>query len=119
MKQPKAPKVWFVYVLLCENDSLYTGISPDPERRLKAHREGRGAAYTRMHKPLEMLSKERIGSYPMALRRERQVKGLSRPAKLRYVENPRRLARPGPSARVWPGRPRRRRGRARSGKETA
>jgi len=45
---------WSVYLVLCENGSLYCGVSNRPAERFAAHLAGRGARYTRMHKPLEM-----------------------------------------------------------------
>ncbi|MGF6148234.1 GIY-YIG nuclease superfamily protein [Kingella potus] len=45
---------WSVYLILCENGALYCGISNRPAQRFAAHLAGRGARYTRMHKPKEM-----------------------------------------------------------------
>ncbi len=45
---------WSVYLILCQNGSLYCGVSNRPAERFAAHLAGRGARYTRMHKPLEM-----------------------------------------------------------------
>ena len=47
-------KTW-VYFLLCENDALYTGTAIDPLSRLRDHRAGRGARFTRMRKPVRLL----------------------------------------------------------------
>ena len=43
----EAPATWFLYVLRCADDSLYTGISPDVTQRLRLHESGRGARYVR------------------------------------------------------------------------
>ncbi len=45
---------WSVYLLWCAGDRLYTGISNQPEKRFAAHRQGRGAKFTRMHPPEQM-----------------------------------------------------------------
>ena len=45
---------WCVYLLLCRGGALYCGISNHPEQRFVAHMAGKGARYTRMHKPIEM-----------------------------------------------------------------
>ncbi|QEY24959.1 GIY-YIG nuclease family protein [Neisseria animalis] len=68
---------WCVYLILCRNGSLYCGISNRPAERLSAHRQGKGAKYTRTHPPLAM----RIVSDGMdkstALKREAEVKKLA------------------------------------------
>ena len=47
-------KKWYVYILRCEDNSLYTGITTDIERRFKEHISGKGAKYTKVHKPLKI-----------------------------------------------------------------
>ena len=90
----RAQPVWSLYILECTDGSLYTGISPRPDKRFEAHCRGKGAAYTRMHKPRALRLIERVGSYREALRRERQVKKLSKAAKRRFIANPRALPPP-------------------------
>lgn len=85
---------WVVYVLRCAGGTLYTGITNDLERRLKAHREGRGAKYTRGRLPLELVYCEHAGSRGAATRRERQIKHLRRKEKLALIA----ARRPGPTA---------------------
>ena len=72
---------WYVYLLRCGDGSLYTGITDDVDRRLAAHRAGKGAKYTRGRGPLELAYVERQPDRPSALRREMAVKKLSRAAK--------------------------------------
>ena len=43
--------MYYVYILRCRGDALYTGITPDPVRRMRAHAAGAGAKYTRAHPP--------------------------------------------------------------------
>lgn len=75
---------WFVYVLRCADDSLYTGITTDVERRLHEHNcdDQKAARYTRSRRPLQLFYQEACADRAAAARREYQVKRLSRPAKL-------------------------------------
>ena len=75
-------KAWFVYLLRCGDDSLYCGITDDVQRRLEAHRAGKGAKYTRGRGPLELVYTEQCESYSAALKREAAIKKLKRPEKL-------------------------------------
>jgi putative endonuclease len=100
----KEQRAWHLYILECEGGSFYTGISPDPQKRFEAHSSGKGARYTKMHKPLRILVTEFVGSYALALRREFQVKLLHKPGKLKYIENPAELAMPSLTDR-WRKRP--------------
>ena len=74
-------KCWYVYILGCGDGTLYTGITTDVQRRLAVHRCGRGAKYTRGRGPLTLLYQEAVGDHPEALRRERQIKALTREEK--------------------------------------
>ena len=65
-------------MLRCGDDSLYTGIAMDVERRLAVHRSGKGAKYTRGRGPLELVYMEECGSHSEALKRELAIKALSR-----------------------------------------
>lgn len=78
---------WCLYILRCGDGSLYTGITNDVERRLEAHRRGRGAKYTRGRGPLELSYREVCGSYSEALKREIQVKALPRAKKLQLIDS--------------------------------
>ena len=78
---------WYVYMLRCGDDTLYTGITDDVERRLAAHRAGRGAKYTRGRGPLELVYREEQPDQSAALRREVQIKKLSRREKLALCQN--------------------------------
>jgi predicted GIY-YIG superfamily endonuclease len=81
---------WFVYILRCGDDSLYTGITSDVERRLAMHRAGKGAKYTRGRGPLTVVYTEQLPDKSAALRRERAIKGLSRSEKLALIEQNRK-----------------------------
>lgn len=72
---------WYLYILRCGDGTLYTGITTDVEKRLEAHRAGKGAKYTRGRQPLELVYREVCGSHSDALKREIQVKKLPRKTK--------------------------------------
>lgn len=74
--------MWFVYIILCEDGSLYTGCSPDPITRFKYHKNGKGGRYTRSHKPVRLLFTEQHELKSSALKREAQIKGWSRQRKI-------------------------------------
>jgi putative endonuclease len=78
---PAPASVWFLYILKCGDGTFYTGVTNDVERRLLAHREGRGARYTRARLPVELIYRESCGPRADALRRECAVKSLGRQAK--------------------------------------
>ncbi len=73
---------WFVYILRCGDDTLYTGITDDVPRRLEAHRTGKGAKYTRGRGPLELVYREELPDKSAALKREYAIKHLTRGEKL-------------------------------------
>ena len=74
---------WWVYLLHCGDGTLYCGIALDVEARLKLHQEGKGAKYTRGRGPLELRYQEVCDGKAEALRRERQIKRMTRAAKFR------------------------------------
>ncbi len=85
-KKPRTKKeIWFLYILECNDGSFYTGITKDIDRRLKAHKDGRGASYTRMHRPVEFIYQEKLFSRTQALVREFAVKALTRKQKEKLV----------------------------------
>ena len=73
---------WYVYMLRCRDDSLYTGCTDDVERRLAVHRSGKGAKYTRSRLPVTLVYQEEVADKSAALRREAAIKGLTRAEKL-------------------------------------
>ena len=78
---------WYLYILRCKDNTLYTGITTDVEKRLEAHRSGKGAKYTRGRAPLELVYRETCGSHSDALKREAEIKKLSRQAKELLVKS--------------------------------
>lgn len=72
---------YFLYILLCENNKLYTGIAVDPKKRFKMHSEGKGAKYTKANKPIKIVHLEKFESRSEALIREAQIKKMSKKEK--------------------------------------
>lgn len=81
----RGPREWSVYVLRCGDGSLYTGIAKDVEARLKKHNSGKGAAYTRTHRPVELVYQESRFTRSQALVREAAVKSMPRPRKEKLI----------------------------------
>ena len=77
---------WKLYILRCGDGTLYTGITTDVEKRLEAHRTGKGAKYTRGRSPLELVYREECGDHSAALKRELEIKKLSREEKEKLIE---------------------------------
>lgn len=77
---------WFVYILECKNGSYYTGIAKDVEKRLKMHIEGSGAKYTRANPPKGVIYSEKCVNMNAALKRESQIKKMSRKRKEKIVQ---------------------------------
>ena len=78
-------KTWYLYILRCRDGSLYTGITDDVQRRLAAHKSGKGAKYTRGRGPLELVYSETCGSHSDALKRELAIKALTKTEKLKLI----------------------------------
>lgn len=79
---------WKLYILRCKDGSLYTGITTDVEKRLAAHRAGKGAKYTRGRSPLELVYQENCGGHSAALKRELAIKALPREKKEKLIKSP-------------------------------
>lgn len=77
---------YFVYILRCADDSLYTGITTDLARRIKAHNEGKGAKYTRSHRPVTLAYQARLPDKSAALREEARIKKLTRAEKEKFIK---------------------------------
>ena len=75
-------KRWSVYILRCGDGTLYTGITDDVPARLQAHRNGKGAKYTRGRGPLELVYIEETESHSAAAKREWQIKQLKKQEKI-------------------------------------
>ena len=78
---------WKLYILRCGDGSLYTGITTDVQKRLEAHQSGKGAKYTRGRGPLKLVYREECADHSAALRREWEIKQLSREEKEKLIQN--------------------------------
>lgn len=77
--EPEKP--WFVYLLACRGGRLYTGVTPDLVARMRKHRSGTGAKFTRGHPPEALLAAKQFASKAAALSMEFEVRQLSAAAK--------------------------------------
>lgn len=77
---------WHVYVILCSDDSLYTGITTDVARRFNQHASGQGARYFRGRQPRELVYLESGHTRSSAGRREAEIKGMTRVEKTAMIQ---------------------------------
>jgi putative endonuclease len=82
-----APTPWFLYVLECADHTLYTGITPDIDHRLKLHNAGRGALYTASRTPVRLAATWKFPDRSAAIRAEIAFKRLSRERKLKNINS--------------------------------
>lgn len=75
----------YTYIVECSDHTFYTGWTNDLERRLKAHNEGRGAKYTKPRRPVRLVYFEVFGTKEEAMRREWEIKQMSRGDKKRLL----------------------------------
>ncbi|MFB6270590.1 MAG: GIY-YIG nuclease family protein [Halobacterium sp.] len=77
----------YAYVLACSDDTYYTGYTTDVERRVAEHDAGDGAKYTRGRTPVELAYVEVFDSQSAAMRREHEIKQLTRAQKEALVDS--------------------------------
>ena len=77
---------WYVYIVRCGDNSLYTGIATDVDRRFEEHQEHRGARYLRGRAPLQLVFHRKIGTRSQASKIEYQIKRLSKDRKEDLIE---------------------------------
>lgn len=83
--------MWFVYILLCEDNSLYTGSTNNLKKRFLDHKNGKGGKYTRSHKPLELIYSEKFPTKSEALKREIEIKSWNKLKKINQLIRPDKL----------------------------
>jgi len=83
--------MWHLYLVRCNDGSLYTGISTDVQRRFDAHQQNRGARRLRGRGPLQLVYSHPVGDHGPALRMEHLVKKLSKVEKEKLVRGESRL----------------------------
>ena len=77
---------WHVYIIRCKDSVLYTGITNNLERRVKAHNSGNGCRFTKYRHPVKLVFSEIWPDKPMALKREAGIKSFSRKKKLALIK---------------------------------
>lgn len=78
--------VYYVYILRCKDGSYYTGHAKDAQKRFELHQKGRGARYTKIHEPDELVYVETCETRGDAMRRERKIKTLSHNRKKELID---------------------------------
>ncbi|MGA3060039.1 MAG: GIY-YIG nuclease family protein [Candidatus Bathyarchaeia archaeon] len=78
---------FYVYILLCRGGSFYTGYTKDLDARTKLHENGKGAKYTKSHKPKRIAYVELFNLRSEAMKREREIKKLSHCQKLDLIRS--------------------------------
>jgi len=76
---------WYVYIIECEDNTYYTGMTWKPDQRWIQHLSGLGSKYTNKHKPKKLVYLEEYDDLEQARRRERQIKNWSRVKKRKLI----------------------------------
>ena len=84
MKNPN--NKWYVYILKCADDTLYTGITTDVNRRLNEHNKGTGARYTKTRLPVVLMALFEASDRSEASKEEYRIKQLTRKEKLLLID---------------------------------
>ncbi len=78
--------MWYVYILKCFDDTFYTGITTDLDRRVKEHNSGKGAKYTRGRGPVKILEFVQVENKSAALKLESLVKKQAKDKKIEKLK---------------------------------
>ena len=78
-------RVWYVYMVRCKDNSLYTGCTNDLQARINTHNQGNGAKYTRTRTPVKLVYSEQVKNRSQAQKRECEIKKLKRKEKLELI----------------------------------
>ena len=78
---------YYCYIVECSDGSYYTGWSLDPARRENQHNRGRGAKYTRLHRPVHLVYVEEQTDLSSAMKRERAIKSLKHAQKQKMIQD--------------------------------
>ena len=81
----KSYKLYFTYILLCNDGTYYTGYTTDVDRRVKRHNSGIASKYTRCRRPVKLVYVEKFDDQSSALKREYQIKQLTKTQKCELV----------------------------------
>lgn len=77
--------IWNLYIIICKDKSLYTGISTDIDRRIKEHNNGKGAKSLLGKLPVKLVYTEQFNNQSDAMKREREIKSWKREKKLKLI----------------------------------
>jgi putative endonuclease len=78
---------YFVYILQCSDQTLYTGYTDDRVKRVKTHNDKKWAKYTRWRTPVEIVYSETFETKSEAMKRENEIKKMPRIKKLDLIKN--------------------------------
>ena len=78
--------MWYIYIIECNDNTLYTGITTDMQRRIKEHNNKKGGSYTRTRLPVSLVYNETCSTRSAALKREAQIKRWSKQKKLALIK---------------------------------
>jgi len=78
--------MYYLYILLCKDKSVYTGVTNNIERRFSEHKNKKGGHYTGSHGAIKILYKEEYSTLKEVLKREKQIKGWRREKKLALIK---------------------------------
>jgi len=78
---------YYVYVILCKDNSFYTGYTKDLDSRMRLHMNGKASRYTRMHRPKKIVYVEEFDSRAKAMKREKRIKRLKHSQKLALIKS--------------------------------
>ena len=77
--------MWYVYIVECSDNTLYTGITTDLDKRLKTHNNGKGAKYTKTRLPVVLKASFEAEDRSSASKEEYRIKQLTRKEKLKLI----------------------------------
>ena len=80
-------KPWFVYIVKCRDEKLYTGITNDITHRIATHNKGKGCRFTKYRYPVGLIYQEECGTKSVARKRELEIQSLRRSEKLELANN--------------------------------
>ncbi len=78
----------YVYILECSDKTYYTGWTKDLEKRINTHNNGKGAKYTRGRRPVKLIYFENFNDKVEAMKREYEIKQMSRKEKEKLINKP-------------------------------
>jgi putative endonuclease len=89
---------FYLYILRCSDDTYYTGLTRDIDKRIKAHNNGRASKYTSGRRPVELVYSESYATRGLAAKREYEIKQWSRAKKQALIDG--EMAGPKPSEKI-------------------